>query len=778
MLYAFYFFIIIVCTSMFAGDTQDIDSLCRFSLCQAGGYDGDLIFFAFDKQSDELLGKLKYYDFRAGASAWRGYSDAYFFVKTELDPLLKEMLEKILVQTFLGYIQQRQTDNRLFCQMIEIPQLLGSDSRSLIELFIASENKIAIVLDFSRLTLIQQKQSKISQLGVKIDQPDASLGVEEIMAEGVSINETGTCEKTLLYHAVASQKTDIVKVLIAHKADVNFPVNAGRLDYPLEVAVAQKNVGMCRILLEAQADVSLTRESGIPVLLKAAGNGGEDVVALLLEHNASVNDLSPLGEGVLSFACKARDVDLARKKEIITRLLAARADPNKRIGRASLPLHVMAGWPAAESIVEKLLDSNASVNEKDSQGKLPLLIALKSRQLNVSRLLLEQEGIDVTDSSGTNSFLIAALSGGFARADTADQDYALITTLVQKGVDINAHGKGQHSPLLMLLAACSAPDATCTKKALDCVRMLLGQPNIVIGEKEFTFALTSTAIPQDVVELMIDCLAQVNKLEDVFVKVSPYSVKEERFLVAVNKMVAVFFNQKKSLRPETIVKLSRFLESDFHIAQMLHNSNITLTSLIKNHRKPEFYVLKKESQILKLIIEQDDIVCFDDISLDILANFVAEMEWLLMASSNSIYKKLFEKLCASVLFSGLGEIGDFLFKKWLNISSSLDEVHDSAFFTAVAQQVQASKSLNIESYVLLLNEVIKKVHRIKDRENQSALAGELIDLLSIYERETSDIDGVKKLARMVSEFPDIETFLPELTSQGREVYNKHCLQQQ
>ena len=105
--------------------------------------------------------------------------------------------------------------------------------------------------------------------------------------------------------------TDIVKLLLAHGADVNTKVNAavngkaGEGMTPLIVAARSNQIGTVKLLLEDGADPQATDPDGDTALIYASSAGSIPLLQLLTQYGLNVNVQPRHGENALQTAAEA-----------------------------------------------------------------------------------------------------------------------------------------------------------------------------------------------------------------------------------------------------------------------------------------------------------------------------------------------------------------------------------------------------------------------------------------------------------------------------------------
>lgn len=123
-------------------------------------------------------------------------------------------------------------------------------------------------------------------------------------------------------------------------------------------------------------------ERGGPLLHKAAEEDLKDVVEILCQSGASVNEPGPYKETALHWACARRS------KEIVQTLLLHGADANLKDEDDETPL-LIAVDQSEIYIVRILLDRGAEVDIRNRNGMTPLHVATGNGNAEVAQTLLE-----------------------------------------------------------------------------------------------------------------------------------------------------------------------------------------------------------------------------------------------------------------------------------------------------------------------------------------------------------------------------------------------------
>lgn len=116
-----------------------------------------------------------------------------------------------------------------------------------------------------------------------------------------------------LHQAVRRADTAEMRSLLDAKADPGYVISLGAMKMNmLTTAVNARNTDVVRMLLRYKADVHWRDGFNTTPLLYAAGLGSREMVDLLLNAGADINDSDGKGITVLSAAKESRDVELIR----------------------------------------------------------------------------------------------------------------------------------------------------------------------------------------------------------------------------------------------------------------------------------------------------------------------------------------------------------------------------------------------------------------------------------------------------------------------------------
>ena len=278
---------------------------------------------------------------------------------------------------------------------------------------------------------------------------------ELMLQKGAKVNATAARGQTALMWAAAGRHPDVVKVLLAHRADVHLrsaewsqmmavPPHGVKQynkviphggDTALMFAARSGDLDSARLLAGAGANVNDADAWGVSATMMAAHAGFTELVEFLLDRGADANAARP-GFTALHAAI------MRRNTRMITALLAHGADPNVRLQTWTPTRRSSRDWNFSQDLV----------------GATPFWLAARVNQPDAMRLLL-QHGADakfvhhanyhnedpVEPRSQITTALMAAtgMGGGVAwvQPDRTEREKLMLETVtlaVDQGIDLNA----------------------------------------------------------------------------------------------------------------------------------------------------------------------------------------------------------------------------------------------------------------------------------------------------------------------------------------------------
>ncbi|PNP80395.1 hypothetical protein FNYG_05994 [Fusarium nygamai] len=212
------------------------------------------------------------------------------------------------------------------------------------------------------------------------------LIVEYLLKKGANPNEKNGTHKTPLSIASSNNRNEVVKALLRGKADINLEDHNRKI--ALHYAAEYNNYDIVTTLLDPSYKVTIDAldSQRYTPLHCACMKGNDRIASLLLKSGASWNARSQRGETPLHLSVLS--------SETAQELLGAEAEPDPTDILMQTPLHKAARQDSVES-VKLLVKHGAAIDSYDSDGDLPLSLALKH---NDTELLQELYTVSLEES--------------------------------------------------------------------------------------------------------------------------------------------------------------------------------------------------------------------------------------------------------------------------------------------------------------------------------------------------------------------------------------------
>lgn len=207
-----------------------------------------------------------------------------------------------------------------------------------------------------------------------------------------------------LHQAIKDQDLEKVRKLLNAGANVNEEDDEG--DTPLQIAIFIGNVEIVKLLLDHDADINNVNEvSALQFSLQWRSDLFE-LVRVLVFASANVNDACvDTGRTALHFAAMNNDVSF------IHHLFSRGASVNRKDGDKQTPLHVVGSKEYNKTHVDSakvLLINGADVNAINNDLQTPLQCAIDRGDFQVAKILVEAgSNIDSAGQSGETTLHLA-----------------------------------------------------------------------------------------------------------------------------------------------------------------------------------------------------------------------------------------------------------------------------------------------------------------------------------------------------------------------------------
>ncbi|XP_071636453.1 uncharacterized protein [Temnothorax longispinosus] len=227
--------------------------------------------------------------------------------------------------------------------------------------------------------------------------------VNALIARGAYIDAITICDLTPLCFAAHGGYEEVVKILIASKANVNIKSYDGT---PLHLAAKNGHDKVVKVLLDNKANIDIKDYKNRKPLELAVANGHLQVVKILLQYkkidmDAKCND----DFTILHIALQENNL------EMIKYLVDKGCNINVKNASGSKPIHIVAR-EGYKDIVEFFLSKGLSINDRGEFNQTLLHFAAMKGHLEVAKYLISQ-GADVNakDVNGLTPMHVAANFG-------------------------------------------------------------------------------------------------------------------------------------------------------------------------------------------------------------------------------------------------------------------------------------------------------------------------------------------------------------------------------
>lgn len=259
--------------------------------------------------------------------------------------------------------------------------------------------------------------------------------VQRLLEKGASIDQKRSDDRgTALYDSIVWGHLDVAEYLIENNADIKMTDQTGKS--LLLIAVGGRYLAEVRYLVEKGLDVNAQSTPGLSSIFLAIGDSAESLYVLeyLISHGGNIllkdnRGVSPLMQAAWQGYVKATKL-----------LIDNGAAINDRDEENETPLHYACrGLYALNELGTRLLTKvlstitllvvkGADVNAKDQKGRTPLMIASKYPASEVVRILLERDAqVNAQDKEGWTALMYAA----------SENQVGVLTLLFENGADLN-----------------------------------------------------------------------------------------------------------------------------------------------------------------------------------------------------------------------------------------------------------------------------------------------------------------------------------------------------
>lgn len=226
---------------------------------------------------------------------------------------------------------------------------------------------------------------------------DAKNTAVVLISGGIDVNAQNISGKTALHEAARAGKIDMVNLLLDNGANINSTDATGKT--VLIDSIQSNNVELVKQLIERGASPLIQEMYGRNAYHEAAESGNIELINLI--KYAGGNPLSRDTHGRTPFS-----LVLDKSEETIKAVLGN--DVNLVDSDGNTPIHIAVNNKASVEIIKILVNLGYPINRRNRLGLTPLTSAIKAKQNDIAKTLVEC-GADpfITDNSGNCALTIA-----------------------------------------------------------------------------------------------------------------------------------------------------------------------------------------------------------------------------------------------------------------------------------------------------------------------------------------------------------------------------------
>ncbi|XP_037747859.1 serine/threonine-protein phosphatase 6 regulatory ankyrin repeat subunit A isoform X4 [Chelonia mydas] len=398
--------------------------------------------------------------------------------------------------------------------------------------------------------------------------------VERLLELGVNLSDQTKNGRNALHVAAAHSKGEIIRLLLAGKADPNVP-GGPKEQLPLHYAALRPTgaVGVMQMLLKAShkdARLSQDQDGHSPLFLAVeAGKLGvcKELLSTHAEAQLSARE-KRYGDTVLHASCRKRDVEVAKI------LVEYGAGVDCQNDEGQTPLHV-AAWEGDEALLKFFHHCKANPNVADKMDRSPLHIAAERGHTNVVELLTEKFHSNVlarTKAQETPLHIAACIHEGEKVAEM----------LLKSGADVNVeqengetamHVAARHGNLRMIKALIEeGGELTSQSKAGECpLHIAVQHCHLPVVEEILNYLATEKSHAE-----ASACVNQENKAGETPLHLAA-AVKKDmvHFEGEETKIIAMLMEYDADISRTTRVSL----ETPLHYCARVGNADVLLEML-------------------------------------------------------------------------------------------------------------------------------------------------------------------------------------------------------
>uniref|UniRef100_T1J2P3 BTB domain-containing protein n=1 Tax=Strigamia maritima TaxID=126957 RepID=T1J2P3_STRMM len=242
---------------------------------------------------------------------------------------------------------------------------------------------------------------------------------QQLLAGGADINIVDAGGLSLLHHAILNQDMTGAVFLLDNGADPS--LRTKDRETPLQLAIKRHLPRVVDLLCAKNVDMSVVDENNNCPLWVALETGQEEIASILVKYKCDPDfwsegpdscyqtllhrAIDENNEAVACFLIRSNcDVDTPRRPGLDGR-------GGDEANDLQTPLHLASAW-GLDTVVQTLLEQNANVNAKDSEGLTPIHVAITNQHPTIIALLLSHPSLDLSlrDRQGLSPFALAMIT--------------------------------------------------------------------------------------------------------------------------------------------------------------------------------------------------------------------------------------------------------------------------------------------------------------------------------------------------------------------------------
>ena len=256
--------------------------------------------------------------------------------------------------------------------------------------------------------IVKQTITNIDKLGYTVIEYGIINGHKEVVKKFIKYLKPSMS----LILSIKNNNYEISKFLIENNFDLNYAERFCN-DTPLILASKYNQINIVKLLIEKFVNINFKNVMGFSALTIACLHGNTEIVNLLLEKNAKIED-------ELCISCKRNYFDIFKL------LINYDVDFNCSFYKGWTPL-MESSYHGNVEIVRILLEKGADISIKRG-GQTALIIAIKNRKEDVVKLFLDNNEYSKYETN--EKILLLACEYGLSK---------IVKLILKKDVNINCH---------------------------------------------------------------------------------------------------------------------------------------------------------------------------------------------------------------------------------------------------------------------------------------------------------------------------------------------------